>query len=87
MPNLQAFERSEYQQVKAAVEFAGLPSAVPRMPIDQLMKKMYSDKKNIRGFIEYDLLRRIGRAVYNQIIENQVVEDTLRRHMEPARAR
>jgi len=73
--------------VQQAVELAGLPGAVPDLAMADIMTKMRGDKKDERGVIMFDLLAGIGRAVYGQVIDDAVVEEVLKRHMEAAGAR
>jgi 3-dehydroquinate synthase len=77
---------AEVRRVKQAVEFVGLPSAVPDLPVERIMEKMRADKKDERGVIKFDLLEAIGRAAYDQTVDDSAVEAVLRRHMGPGNA-
>jgi 3-dehydroquinate synthase len=76
---------ADVTRVKQAVEFAGLPSTVPELPVQRIMDKMRADNKYEGGVIRFDLLEQIGRAVYNRAIPHTVVEEILRRFKAPHR--
>jgi 3-dehydroquinate synthase len=76
----------EVQLIKKTLEHAGLPTISPYFPIQQIWKKLQSDKKNEHGTIQFTLLEHIGKAIYNQVIDESVITQTITRHMEQAHA-
>jgi 3-dehydroquinate synthase len=67
----------EAQQIEQALSGAGLPTSVASLSIDDVLAKMQSDKKNDSGNINFTLLDGIGRAVYNQRVDQPVVVEVL----------
>lgn len=65
----------EYHQIKASIQklygkkYKSLPSP------DQILPIMLKDKKNNAGQIQYALIDQIGSAVYDQVIDTQVLFD------------
>lgn len=76
----------DVKKVKAAIEAAGLPVSVPQLPVDEVIRKMRLDKKDIGGVIEFDLLDAIGRARFNQTVDEAVLKEVLEHNMEPSHA-
>lgn len=68
--------------VSEYLDRAGLPIAIPSASISDLMELMRSDKKNQAGRLRFTLLDGIGKAVYDQEINPQLVEAALKKHME-----
>jgi 3-dehydroquinate synthase len=77
---------ADVERVTAAIKASGLPVAIPDLPLDDLIAKMHSDKKDIGGVIEFDLLDGIGKARFNQTVDEQVVREALEHNMESAHA-
>ncbi|HEY5152974.1 MAG TPA: 3-dehydroquinate synthase [Candidatus Saccharimonadales bacterium] len=69
---------ADLQLIERAVAAAGLPTTVAGMSVETILQKMRSDKKNERGNINFTLLDGIGRAVYNQTVEQPVIIEALR---------
>lgn len=64
---------SDLQRIEQALITAELPISSPSIKIDEVLKKMKSDKKNERGQINFTLLRGIGDALYNQNVSEPVI--------------
>jgi 3-dehydroquinate synthase len=63
---------------------AGLSVTVPPgLSIDAVLQKTYSDKKNDSGKVNYTLLSAIGRAVYDQHVDEAIVRAALQDQLEP----
>jgi 3-dehydroquinate synthase len=68
---------ADFERAKQALTAAGLPTALPDLAIADLLTKMRSDKKNAAGQVNFTLLRGIGRAVYDQRIDDTIVRRAL----------
>ena len=76
----------DVQRIRQVLGAAGLPTAVPAYPIEKLFEKMAMDKKNERGKVLFTLLKRIGEAIYNETVSDDVLRRTLQGSMERAHA-
>jgi len=63
--------------VKKTLENTGLPVEIPDFPIDEIIEKMKSDKKNTGGTINFTLLKSIGEGVINQTVSEEIIRKTL----------
>jgi 3-dehydroquinate synthase len=77
---------ADVERIKAVLEAAGLPIVSPRLPLTQIWAKMRKDKKNESGIVLFTLLKRFGEGVYNQTCDDDFVNQTITRNMEPIRA-
>jgi len=68
----------EVSRIEAVLRNAGLPTTAANLPIDEVLAKMWSDKKNEHGDMNFTLLDGIGRALYNQKAGQTVVIEALR---------
>ncbi len=55
---------------------AGLPTTLV-VPVDEVLEKMKSDKKNIKGETKFTLLEGIGKAVINKTVDESVIRKAL----------
>lgn len=67
---------SELKELKQAIIRAGLPTAY-NLPVDEILEKMKSDKKNEKGEINWTLLKSIGHAIFNQKVPDEIVRKVL----------
>lgn len=67
----------EYQILEQAITEAGLSTKIPPLSTKGILAKIESDKKNEGGTIYWTLLKSIGKAVYNQPVDDQVVRKVL----------
>lgn len=77
---------ADVQRVRQVLFSAGLPTTIPSLPIDKILEKIALDKKNERGRTLFTLLERIGQAVYNQIVEDDMLKRVLMENMEHTNA-
>jgi 3-dehydroquinate synthase len=63
--------------IEKKLKDAGLPTNIPEFPVDKIIEKMKSDKKNISGEINFTLLRTIGEGVINQTASEEIIRKTL----------
>lgn len=73
---------ADVQLVRQSVTKAGLPAVVPKLSTDRIMKIMRSDKKNQAGSIRFTLLESIGKAVYDQEVNPEIVRQVIEETME-----
>jgi 3-dehydroquinate synthase len=69
--------KKEMEQIKKSLTSANLPVEVQDFDVDQMIKKMKLDKKNKNGKINFTLLKKIGEAVIDQIISEEIIKKTL----------
>lgn len=56
----------------------GLPVSVNNIKTEDILKKIKLDKKVVKGEVKWTLLNSIGRAVYNQKVDDTIVEQALK---------
>jgi 3-dehydroquinate synthase len=78
-------DEAEVERVRQAIIGAGLPARIPYQPLPKLLEKMHLDKKDAGGKIEFVLLEGIGRALYDQTIDETDVAEVLEQNMEPGK--
>lgn len=66
-----------FNQIEKGIKNAGLPEKIKNVSINDVMLKIQTDKKNKKGKISWTLLQGIGKAVWNQEVENDVVKKAL----------
>lgn len=66
----------EYNILEQSLIKAGLPTSLG-LPIDEVLKKIKSDKKNIKGETKFTLLEGIGKGVINQTIDESIIRKVL----------
>lgn len=67
----------DYHILEQALIRAGLPTKLPNMETQQILAKIKSDKKNEEGKINWTLLKNIGKAVYNQQVDERIIKKIL----------
>lgn len=68
---------TELREIEQALGNAGLPTRMNDLPLDELLEKMRSDKKNDNGNINFTLLKGIGSAAYDQRVEQPAIIEAL----------
>lgn len=68
---------ADNKQVKQAMAQAGLPTEMPNLGTDEILEKIKSDKKNIRGETKFTLLESIGKAIINQTVDESTIRKAL----------
>lgn len=74
--NLGLLADEEYSLVEQSLTKAGLPTTFD-LPIDKILEKIKSDKKNVSGVSHFTLLERIGKAVINKIVDEPTIRKVL----------
>jgi 3-dehydroquinate synthase len=65
----------ELQRIHQGLIKTDLPVYLTNIEIAKILKKVQSDKKNEKGKVNFTLLQKIGKAVYNQnVSENVIIE-------------
>ena len=67
----------DYQILEETIISCGLPVAISGIRTDRVIAKIKSDKKNNHGKINWTLLKEIGKAVYDQNIDDSLIRKTL----------
>ena len=64
--------------IDAGLKAAGLPTRLPRaIPIAELRALISKDKKNVGGQIKWTLLERIGSAIFDVVVPEELIVETL----------
>ena len=71
------FTQEEATIIKEKLQNAGLPITLPNFSTESIIKKMKSDKKNSGGHINFTLLKKIGDAIINQTVDEEVIKKIL----------
>lgn len=67
----------DVQLIDQVLVNAGLPTSVPNLKKDDILKKMQLDKKNEKGKVNLTLLKGIGNAIINQNVSASIVRQVL----------
>lgn len=67
----------DLQIIEKGLTNADLPTSVPNLKKDDILKKMQLDKKNERGKVNFTLLKGIGNAIINQDVSASIVRQAL----------
>ncbi len=65
------------ETITGALRHAGLPVTVSGLKEDDIRRKMQSDKKNVKGTLNFTLIDRIGHALYNKEVPSSVVTEAI----------
>lgn len=68
---------SDLQLIRQSLINATLPISIPKIDPEKIIKKMLSDKKNVKGKINFTLLKGIGKAIVNQTIPDNIIRKAL----------
>lgn len=63
----------EFNQIEQAIKKTGLPVSYSGVNKDSVRKTMQSDKKTEKGKLNFSLLDRIGKCIYNQQPSEEIV--------------
>lgn len=70
--------KAELERIEKACHKALLPTRLSEMSSDEeLLKKIVTDKKNVAGEIRWVLLSSLGKAVFDQKVEPEIVTQSL----------
>lgn len=64
---------AETDEIVTALHKTGLPVSVEHLNVKLIVNKIVKDKKNTAGQIKWVLLKHIGKAVYDQTIEDEKI--------------
>lgn len=68
---------ADFERIKQALTTAGLATAVINMPVERILEKMQSDKKNDHGQVNFTLLEGVGQTSYNNHVPPSVVTEAI----------
>jgi 3-dehydroquinate synthase len=68
-----SLSKVDLNRLRSALSAAGLPIAVRGFSVDDILKKMQSDKKNEHGELNFTLPAAIGRAHYDQHVPLSII--------------
>ncbi len=74
---LKMLSKQDLQCIQQSLVNAGLPVLVTPMGIDKIIKRMQADKKNEDGKINFTLLQRVGKAIINQHVPDNIIKQAL----------
>ncbi|HSW96736.1 MAG TPA: 3-dehydroquinate synthase [Candidatus Saccharimonadales bacterium] len=67
----------EAQEIDRILHATGLPVTVPNINVNLIVNKIVKDKKNSHGQIKWVLLKAIGKAVYDQQVDEEIMIEAL----------
>ena len=70
-------EGNEIIRLKNVIEKAGLPTDMPELEVEEIMRAMKHDKKVLRGKVRFVLLKSIGDAFITDEVSPSLVEEVL----------
>lgn len=65
---------AEYEKIRAVIQEIYPPLTVNKMAIPHITNLLLNDKKNEGGKIKFTLLAGIGKSVYNQEVQKEIIE-------------
>lgn len=66
----------EYKIIEQSLAKSGLPTKLD-LPADDILEKIKSDKKNIKGETKFTLLGGIGKAIINKSVDEAIIRQVL----------
>jgi 3-dehydroquinate synthase len=72
----------EIHVIKEALQKIGLPVKIKDLDKKAIFEKMRSDKKNEKGKIAFTLLEKFGKGIFNQYVEEELIEKALEEILE-----
>lgn len=77
--NLGGYDTAE--SIEKAVANAGLPTKIKNINVEEIMKIISSDKKNISGEILFSLPEKIGKVIPNVKVSKELIKKSLQIYM------
>lgn len=74
--------KKDFASIKIGLINAGLPVLVPNLPISKILDKIKSDKKGEKGEINWTLLKKAGKAIINQKVDEKIVISAIKQNYE-----
>jgi 3-dehydroquinate synthase len=69
--------RKDLKHIQTGLANIGLPTSLLDVNIDGILQKIKSDKKNKSGNVNFSLLQRIGKAVFDQRVPEKIIIKSL----------
>ena len=66
-------DKNIFMQIETSLKNAGLPVSISNLKTNDLLIKMQTDKKNERGIINFTLINKIGEAIFDQKVDNEII--------------
>lgn len=74
---LKLIKLQELEIINNSLSQTGLPISFSNIATESILKKIASDKKNEKGNVYFTLISGIGKAIYNQIVPNEIIIQAL----------
>lgn len=74
---MKLLSEEDLQKIEKVLVNADLPTVIPNIKVDQILKKIKLDKKNEKGKVNFTLLKGIGQALINQDVSASIVGQVL----------
>ncbi len=74
---MKLLSKKDLQRIEQVLVSADLPTSMPDVKIEAILKKIKLDKKNEKGKINFTLLKGIGEAVINQEVPASIVRQVI----------
>ncbi|MDR1877206.1 MAG: 3-dehydroquinate synthase [Flavobacteriaceae bacterium] len=74
--------RQEYEEIKEYISSLYPKLAIKEEYFDNILAFMQNDKKNVNNEIKFVLLEKIGKAVYDISVEEELIKEALRTYIE-----
>lgn len=81
--SLKIISSTQLQTIRQCLINAGLPISIKGIDVSKIISKMYSDKKNEKGKINFTLLHGIGNAIINQNVPDTLITQALKQITKP----
>ena len=69
--------KSEVNRLRVLIEQVGLPTEIPDLDIEKIMRSMQHDKKVRGGRVKFVLLKSIGDAVVTDDVAPSLIKEVL----------
>lgn len=67
----------DLQQIRKALIKAELPVSIKNATVTEILRKIKSDKKNVRGKVKFTLLKSIGTAICDQNVSKDIIIEAI----------
>lgn len=74
---MKLLSKEDLQKIEHVLINAELPTSMPDVKVDQILKKIKLDKKNEKGKANFTLIKGIGTAIINQDVSASIVSKVL----------
>jgi len=71
------FDRNELGRLKSVIQRANLPTEIPDLEVEKIIKAMKHDKKILKGKVRFILPKSIGNVFITDEVSSSLVEEVL----------